>query len=508
MAVDTTTKQYDAMKEAGSWDLATAILGGTPTMRAAGTDFLPKEPQEEQANYDVRIARSFLYNAYDETIEKYVSRPFSRPATWDVKNPEAKAKMEPIMEDMDGDGLHHQDFTKEYFRMMLRWGVVTAYVDYPRIDEPENTTQQDEIENNLRPINSILKTMNIIGWQTIEQQNGVEKLSQIRVKEIYIEDGEEWTQTEYEQIRVLDFNKWTLYRREKKKEGNVNKNEWVIADEGVVKINGKTPDFLPTVTAYAKKSGLMTALPPFLNLLWTNLELWQSCSDQKNILRFYRLGMLFGAGWSEEERDAGLVQAPTTATITTNPDATLNLVETNGQPAENGWKDIRDIMERLEVQGMDPMIQRLANVKATGIAANEDKSRSMVESWIDAVDIAMRKIIQLNLKWMGMEVALEDIEYNIHKDFVFPSKTGQEVKDVIEMRKMGDLSHVDFMKEMMRYGRLADGDATDLVSRAISDRGVGTGLFSEGQGGVQQQDIGAGLIGDTTQETVTVGEGI
>lgn len=509
MAVDTPSKQYTAMAAKGSWDLCRALLGGTPAMRAAGKKYLPKEPDEEQKHYKLRLERSFLFNAYDDTIEKYVARPFSRPATWDIKNhPEAKERMEPVMMDMDGEGLHHQDFAREYFRMLMRWGVSTSYTDYPEVDNPDETTQGDEQEQDLRPINRVLKTPSIIGWQTVEKTNGVETLTQIRVKETYIEDGANWEQTVYDQIRVIDLDKWTLYRREKKaKRTKSDEEQWNKAGEGNIRINGEIPTYLPTVTAYTNKLGLMVALPPFLNQAWTNLELWQSGSDQKNILRFDRLGFIFGRGFTQEEKNAGIKVAPTSATLTENPEADMKRIETNGKPAENGWKDIRDIMERLEVQGMDPMIQRLANVKATGIAANEDKSRSMIESWIDAANIAMRKIIQMNLRWMGMDIPLDDIEYNINQDFVFATKTAQEVEDVIEMRKNGDLSLIDFIKEMQRYGRIADGNAEELASRAIVDRGQGAGMFNEttpGTNNTPRTGLGAAAILNAADQT-TVG---
>jgi len=515
MAVDTKSKQYMAMATKGSWDLCKGLLGGTPAMRAGGTKWTPKEPDEKQKNYNVRVKRSFLHNAYDNTIETYVARPFSRPSNWDIKNnDEAKEAMAPIMENMDGEGMTHQEFAKEYFRVLMRWGVASAYTDFSKVEDPENETADSES----RPINSVFETPRVIGWKADRQANGVEKLTEIRIQETYIEDLANWEQQVYDQIRVIKADSYEVWRRKERQRGSTSakKEEWGIveAESGNITVNGNTPTEIPLVTSYTKKIALLTALPPFLNMAWTNLELWQSMSDQKNILRFDRLGLIFGSGFTPEQVAAGLMIAPTNSILTENPDAKLGRVETSGAPAENGWKDIRDIMERLETQGMNPMVQRLANVKATGIAANEDKSRSQVESWIDAANTAMRKVIQNNLKWLGHDVPLEDIEYNIYQDFVFATKTAQEVKDVIEMRKNGDLSHVDFIKEMQRYGRIADGDATEIAARARADRAPGlgflTGNTAEGGGtGAQPGPLGAAAVANAAagqpQTTETVG---
>lgn len=519
MAVETPSVQYNEMKLKGSWDLLEALLGGTRTMRAAGVAFLPREPEEKDKNYEIRLARSFLYNAFKDTIEKLVARPFSRPATWDVKAPEAKTAIEPVMEDMDGEGQHHQEFAKEYLRQLLRWGVVHGYSDFPTVDDKENVNQEQADELELRPTNSILSAPVVIGWKTEKKVNGTDRVIQIRIKEGFVEDKDDWEQEVFDQIRVITVEAATdgqkakatidIYRREKKKKGPQGPTtaEYKKVDDETREIvmDGTTPAQIPMTTAYADKTGLMTALPPLHELAWTNLEHWQSASDQKNILRFDRFGILFAAGFEEEDLKKGLKIAPTQAFGTSNENAKLSRVETNGKPAENGWKDLRDIMERLEVLGMDPMIQRLAHVKATGMNINESKSRSKMESWIDAIELAMRQLMQLDLLWLGHDVPLDDIEYHIYKDFVFGIAASAEIKDVIEARKMGDLGHIDFIKEMQRYGRLSDDDAASIAARAQADQGLGAGLFGEGGETAGGIPVGGGAAIIEGQETVGAG---
>jgi len=491
MAVDTPCVQYKAMADEGSWDLCADLLGGTPAMRSARTKWLPQEPDEKTKNYNVRLKRSFLNNAYKDTIEKYVARPFSRPAIWNIKgNDEALAAIDPIMENMDGEGMHHQAFAKEVFDMLMRWGVASTFVDYPAIDNPDETTKADEQAENLQPLCSVLKTTNVIGWESKKQKNGTDKLIEVRVKETHIADTDNWEQTVYDQIRVITPEGYKLWRREKRAGRTGNSEEYVPNGGGTFVMAGKAPDEIPIVTGYTKKTGMLTSLPPFLELAWVNLEDWISRSDQKNILRFDRFGILVGSGFTEDEVKKGLTVAPTQAILSENPEAKMARVETNGKPAENGWNDIHDISERMEILGMAPMIQRLANVKATGIAANESKSRSQIESWIEEANLVMRKTMQLILAWMGFDVALDDIEYNIYQDFVFSTQQAQEVKDVIEARKMGDLSHRTFIREMQRFGRLSDKVDPDEEKALVEvEKGRGLSLFNNAQ---TQQGAGAG----------------
>lgn len=480
MAVDTPSVQYKEMAKLGSWDLIKDLLGDTPAMRAAKTKRLPKEPQEKIPNYNNRVNRSFLTPLYKDTIDKIVARPFSRPATWDVKNnDEALAAAKRFMVNMDGEEMTHQEFALEWLTGIIEWGVAHVFSDYPEIDNPDTVTKEDEQEEDILPLNRIIPAPELIGWKTEEQTNGAQRVTEIRVKETYIEDGADWTQTVYDQIRVITREGWQVYKREVGKRGR-GKKEYVPGDKGEISVNGETPKRIPLVTVYAKKKTLMVAYPPLKNLAWTNLEHWQSASDQKNILRFDRFGILWAAGVSEDEKNKGIIVAPTQAAMSENADATLMRVETNGKPAENGWKDLNDIMERAEVQGAQPMIQRYGKVKATGIKVSESKSRSMVEMWIDGLEIGMRKLIRWNLAWMGFDIPLEDIEYNIYKDFVFGTGTGKDVTELREARKMKDLSHETYIKELQRHGILSDAiDAAVEKAKVTVEQGTGVGLFNE-----------------------------
>ena len=74
--VDTTSIEYDSM--AHRWSLLHDLLGGTEAMRAAKSEWLPREPRETYTAYENRLRRSFLYNGFADTVEKLVAKPFPR----------------------------------------------------------------------------------------------------------------------------------------------------------------------------------------------------------------------------------------------------------------------------------------------------------------------------------------------------------------------------------------------------------------------------------------------
>src|SRR6478735_8941924 len=115
------------------------LLGGTPSMRAAGQVWLPKEPREEHQAYINRLNRSFLYNAYKNTISRLTAKPFTQPVT--VKN--EPDSFGPMIADMDLSGRDLTSFGREMFNTACIYGYTTCLVDYPQV--PESATLADEL---------------------------------------------------------------------------------------------------------------------------------------------------------------------------------------------------------------------------------------------------------------------------------------------------------------------------------------------------------------------------
>ena len=73
--VSTPSDLYNAMKE--NWDLTGALLGGTKAMREAADAYLPREEGESTEGYNARLARSFLFPAFQRTIAALVGKVFA-----------------------------------------------------------------------------------------------------------------------------------------------------------------------------------------------------------------------------------------------------------------------------------------------------------------------------------------------------------------------------------------------------------------------------------------------
>ncbi len=442
MAVDTPTTGYELMREEGSWDMLTALLGGTKAMREAGQEYLPKETDEKDGNYTTRLNRSFLYNGYKDTITKCVARPFSKPMT--IELPEL---MKPLIENFDGEGQHIQDFAQEYFEQMVQWNVAHAFADYPSIDDPKGENKKTVQQKGLLPYNRIIPTKTMIGWKSGKKKANEKELTQIRYVEQETNESNDWEQETKKQIWVVEADNFKVYEQN-------DEEDWVVVDSGDIE---KNFEGIPLVTAYAKKKDFMIGLPPLQELGWANVEHWQSLSDQKNILRYCRFGILMAAGFNADEIKKGITVAPTQVVFSEETDAKLTFTEHTGKAVEAGRKDIESIESRMEVLGLQPMLQRYWNVKATGQAINETKSVSQIEMWISNTIRAMKQILVLDAKWMGLDnITEEDIKLEINKDFVFGQAESKSIEALIKAREIGDIDHKTFLMELKRFGVLSD----------------------------------------------------
>ncbi len=116
-------------------------------------------------------------------------------------------------------------------------------------------------------------------------------LTALRIKEVVVEDGDDFGQTKVEQIRYLTPGKVEIYRKSRGTEGAAN---WEIFDQWETSRKDITP-----VTLYTKRTGFMCGSPPLLNMALLNIKHWQSQSEQDNILHVARVPLLTVFGLEE-----------------------------------------------------------------------------------------------------------------------------------------------------------------------------------------------------------------
>ena len=435
-SVDTPSAAYHQMSR--KWALVDDLLGGTQTMRDAGKIWLPKEKREEESDYQVRLSRSYLYGAFKDTVLKLSAKPFSRAVNVYGEIPEALAQ---ITGNADLLGRDLSQFSRTLFEDGLKYGLSHVLVDFPAIGG--GLTLAEERATGARPYFCHISPRDMIAWRTAKQADGTEVLAQIRFKERRIAYDEAFGEREANYVRVIEPQRWELW------EDVEGKGEYMMIDHGDHSFDG-----VPLVTFYANRKGFMESDPPLEDLAWMNLAHWQSLSDQRNILRFARIGILFASGVSEEEVEGGFSVGPSNMFVSTNPDAQLRYVEHTGRAIGAGEDDLVRLEERMEVLGLQPLIRNQGNVTATARSMDEARTHSNLQAWIRSLEATLEAAFIVAGRWVGVGVP-DDFGVDVFNEFSISMTAAEDVRSLIDMRNAGQITHKTFLHEVKRRGVLA-----------------------------------------------------
>lgn len=457
--VRTPTELYSWLNE--RWSIVRALRGGTLAMRAAGSQFLPQEKKEEAADYQRRLARSFLFAAYTDSVDKVTAKPFAR----EVQLRNAKGLHEQlamIEHDTDRNGTTLSASAHTCMTLAIDHGMVHAFVDYPRVDGQPSVA--DERAARIHPTILPISPSDVIGWQSEQDPTGAERLTQVRIVETVHEANGEYDSAEVEQVRVLTPQGWELHRQIKDMWQQVDAGEWVGLSGGEI----------PFVTAYLTPIGFMQATPAMEDLAHLNIAHWQSSSDQRNILRFARAGLLFVKGMTldEIEEQGGLSIGPSSSLIAHNEAADARVVEHSGSAIDAGARDLESLEQKMQVLGLQPFHRLTGGSTATEKMIDERRTETEVQSWIKAMERLLIDCYGMAARWLNTTLP-DHFQADIYSDFVVPSMLAVDLDTLLKMRMSGNLDLQTFLTEIKRRGIFGEGTTEEEIMARLETEGPG-----------------------------------
>lgn len=453
--IDTPSHAY--LEMAADLVLVNTLMGGTDAMRAAGEKYLPREPKESREAYKNRLLRSVLFNAFADTVQKLVGKPFSKPVTVKDNTPE---KIKDWTADIDRCGSNITSFAREVFKSGLTDGITHVLVDYPHSGEALTLADEQALKN--RPYTVNIKASDLIGWRS-EVVNGIPELTQIRILEKATVPEGEWGECEKQRIRVIYKDGFELYELSDKK-------KWGMIEDGETSLGR-----IPLVTYYTDKSGFMTGKPPLLDLAHLNVQHWQSSSDQEHILHFIRFPLLHGAGFNNDQRQIEI--GPNRMIVSEDPQARLTYVEHTGAAVEAGRQSIKDVEDKMASMGMQLLTRRSGDVTATAESLDTAKSHSSLQDMVRRLENSFSEIFKLMGQWSNLNV--DDAGgVNINQDFGLSLVAGKDEDTLLKSRMAGELSRTTYLGEMKRRNILSeDLDVNEEIERIETE---GMTMISQG----------------------------
>lgn len=464
---------YAEMKRTGRWDLLHDLLGGTATMQSAGEKWLPKENDEHAKNYEARRDRSYLFNAYEDTVEKCVSKPFSKA----VKVENIHDDLAGLASDVDGTGKDITQFMREVGRAAATYGLTHILIDHtvvrPRQDG-KPLSKQDVKDLGARPVWIHITPPSLFAWRTVQpREGGVPQLDEVRFRIETIERDGAYQERQVERIVRYTREQVEYYKAEAKS------NAYIMDGEARVNSLGR----VPLVTVYFDQSGYLTAKPPLRKLADVNLAHWQSSSDQRTILHYSRIPILFLAGFEKKAVENGLTIGPTQALVTKNPDAKAEFVEHTGAAIKSGEDDLRALEARMEVLGAQPFINRagVGRKTATGDSINEAKTQSLIQAWVRDLEAGAFSAYRLSAEWRGTTLP-DGAAVVIYSDFVASLSGNDDVKELGSARRKSppDITQKTYLRELKRRDILSETVDVDTEITDTADEGLSLSERSDG----------------------------
>jgi hypothetical protein len=460
------------------WEMVDDLLGGTQAMRMAGQKWLPQEEDETDAKYKNRLARSFLFEAFSDTVDKLSAKPFAKPVG--VKH-EPTGALADFHKDVTRCGDDITQFAKAVFADGLAYGMSDILVDYPQIDP--GATLADERAKGARPVFIHLQSKNVLGVRETYLENGQKVVTEIRIRECRVEPKGEFGDQEVHYVRVYRTDSWQLWRKDPER------HVWAVEAEGQHTFGG-----VPLVTFKPGKStGFRTCKLPLEALAWMNIAHWQSSSDQRNILRFARIGILFGSGFSDEQIDAGITVGPNAFVGTTSENADLKYVGYQGTSIEAGQADLDKLEALMETLGAQPMVEKGGDQTATGkLIDDAGRVQTTIQAWVRMLENTLTEAYGMAAKWVGQELP-KDFAVDVFSDFTLSPRATDDLNWILEARAQGDLDHETVINEAKRRGVLNDDVTAEAVQEKLQNEGPALGeVTNDIRTGTSQQGGGGG----------------
>jgi len=389
---DPSLKRADVVNMQTRAHVCNALSGGTLGMRAEGKRYLPQEPAETPKAYSIRLAKTVLFPAFKKAISTMVGKPFGKPLSLGNDVP---APIKGYCQNIDLAARDLDTFARDVFQQTMTDGIGWILIDYQntrKIAEErgkDKLSLEEERALGVRPYWIHIPLEKVLGWRS-DIVDGRHQLTQFRFEETVEEPFGDFGFSTVRRIRVWEIGNVRVYLWDaKNKAWNLD-----TANSGPV-----TLQEIPIVTCYTGRTGYLAAEPPLEDLAWLNVEHWQSRSDQRHILHFARVPILFGKDLTTDP-NTGKVVLGGDRLMTGGPNSDLKVVEHTGAAIEAGRMDLQDIeaaMQRVAGELLKSEVQKTA----TESDREAGEGESQLRKWLKTFQQNLMEALRITGLWIG-----------------------------------------------------------------------------------------------------------
>ena len=401
------------------WVLIEDLLGGTYGIRRKHRRYLPQEPRELDESYDNRLARSVV-PPYYQRLERMLAGMLTRKP---VKLQDVSDAIREQLFDVDMQGNDLNVWTYETARKLVRYGHVGCLVDAP--------------SDGGRPYWCTYTPRQILGYRT-EQQDGAQRLTQLRLQEVVLEadPDSKYGEKQIDQVRVLTPGQYQIHQRQ-------DNGDYKIVDEGATSLTE-----IPFSVAYSNRVGYMESRPPLEDIAELNLKSYQVQSDLDNQLHISAVPMLafFGFPTSAEEVSAGPGEA-----LAFPADGRAEYIEPQGRSFDFQFKRLEQIAAQINELGLSAVLgQKLSAETAASKMIDRSQGDSTMMVIAQNVQDMIDNCLKFHAEFMGQQEAAGSCTVN--RDFIGARLDPADVNALLQLYTAGTITKDTLLQQ------LADGE--------------------------------------------------
>jgi len=446
MPVDSKSQVY--LQRESIWDKIRDIIAGEETIKAAGTDYLPKLSGQTQKEYNAYRDRGTFFNAYDRTVKGLTGAIMRRDPVVEVNS-----IIENYLSDCTLSGLSFTSVVRTCVTNIIEYGYYGILVDMPEKDGE-------------RPYMALYSAFNILNYQItkIGDRNVLTLL--VLLEEVTNPDlGDEYETNIVQQIRILSIEDSGLVVRLYQRVNTTGvKDEWAQIEvtkdviDAMPAVRGVRLQHIPFTFFGAVNNEPAPPKPPLQDLANLNIKHWQVTADYYHGLHWCALPTPYFFGVTDKKDKKSFTIGPSKALISSNVNAKAGILEFTGQ----GLTAVEKALDRLEEQ-MAVMGARLLEHKKKGVESSEalhmrsaDESATLI-TVVGSAENGFVNVLNDMSVWVGKDG--EETKLELNKDFISSRLSPQDVTSLLQAVQAGKISIETFLWNL-KQGEILPKDRT------------------------------------------------
>jgi len=452
MALRDTHKEYTEFS--GRWGTSRASIGGQDVIKGfvgdySSFDFLPGFVPEDKPRYTKYLQLAIYYNYSGWTHNGIVGAVFREKLIY-----ESSESMEYIKTDIDGEGNGLSHFSENVLSEVVEVGRYGLLVDYS--DEKKE---------------AFVKTYNaesIFNWET-ESRGGVQVLTEVRLLETRVVNGDKFTKTEEEQVRVLALDEDGNYFQQLYDKNNAEIKEQDGITYPAYPRNSSGEFFKEILFQFvgSKNNKPTVDKPPLLDISYINIGHYQNSADyEENIHVHGQSTMILGSSMSVNDYNAAnpdgiKVGSRTAHFLGENPTAILL------QAAAAGELNVAMEKKVIQMIGIGArFISDGNNETATGKLIDASMQTSGLNTLVNNCEQGVEQCIV----WidMFMNKTPQDYLFELNRDFFDKALTAQEIIALVMLKDSSVMAVSDIRRLAKRAGFINNDRTDEDIDEEIS----------------------------------------